>query len=125
MSILTSAWLDSIQELSGVTEDMPDTGGDSNSDRHLFKVLGGLGSDVKHILASQERSRQDTNTLRMEVQQEMNEVRARIDKEMSDLSVRVSRLETFNTKILAVVGFVLPAVIFGGQLVAPWLLAKF
>ena len=121
MTTLTSLWLDSIQELREGLDDMPDTS-DSNSDRHLFKVLGGLGSDVKHIIASQERSRQDTNTLRMEVQQEMNNLNSKIEKELSDLTGRVSKLETFNTKMLTVVGLVVPTAIFGGQLLGPWIL---
>lgn len=117
--VYTTAWLDSVQEQG---EMMPDTS-DSNSDRHLFKVLGGLGSDVKHILATQERGRQDVQQLRIEVQQEMHSLNTRIDKELADLNGRVSKLETFNTKMLTIVGLVLPVAIFLGQLLAPWLLA--
>ena len=115
----TSDWLDSVQEIG---DDMPD----SNSDRHLFKVLGSLGSDVKHSLSLLERSRQDTTQLRLDMKGDIHEMRTEfktsLDKQSADhvqLQERVDKLETFQTKIMAWATILIPAAIIVGQALAP------
>lgn len=115
----TTAWLDSVQEYGN---DMPD----SNSDRHLFKVLGSLGSDVKHSLSLLERSRQDTTQLRLDMKGDIHEMRTEfktsLAKQSADhvqLQERVDKLETFQTKIMAWATILIPAAIIVGQALAP------
>lgn len=115
----TSDWLDSVEE-NGI--DMPD----SNSERHLFKVLGSVGSDIKHILSTQERSRSDTAQLRLDMRNDVHEMRAEfktsLEKQIADhnlLQDRVDKLETFQTKIMAWATILIPAAIIVGQALAP------
>ena len=115
----TSDWLDSVEENGN---DMPD----SNSERHLFKVLGSVGSDIKHILSTQERSRADTTQLRLDMRNDVHEMRAEfktsLEKQIADhnlLQDRVDKLETFQTKIMAWATILIPAAIIVGQALAP------
>lgn len=119
----TTTWLDSFQSLG---DDMPD----SNSDRHLFKVLGSLGSDVKHTLSLIERSRDDTAQLKADLKSDMVEVRAdfkaltaKMAVDYEHISMRVDKLETFQTKVIAWAMIIIPAAIVVGQALAPAVLA--
>ena len=122
MPTQTTAWLDSITELSIMDEQMTD----SNSDRHLFKVLGALGSDVKHSLSLLERSRQDTTQMRLDLKQEMNDIKAEFtrsldaaNKDHTLLADRVDKLEAFQTKMMAYMTILIPVAIAVGQFLAP------
>ena len=112
----TSDWLDSVQEYG---LDMPD----SNSDRHLFKVLGSLGSDVKHSLSLLERSRQDTTQLRLDMKSDLNDISMKFGKNIDELNDRVDKLESFQTKIVAYMSVLIPIAIVVGQVVAPMIVA--
>ena len=105
---------------------MDDNMPDSNADRHLFKVLGALGSDVKHSLSLLERSRQDNTQLRIDMKQDTNDLKTELIKAMdvlrqdhSALSDRVDKLETFQTKIMAWAAVLIPLALVLGQAIAP------
>ena len=123
MPTQTTAWLDSITELSNMEDEIMT---DSNADRHLFKVLGSLGSDVKHSLSLLERSRQDTTQLRMDMKAETNDIKIEFVKHIDSLrrdhgalTDRVDKLEAFQTKMVAYMTILIPVAIAVGQVLAP------
>lgn len=129
MPTRTTEWLDSVQEyVEDFGEDMPET----NVDRQLFKVLGALGSDVKHVLSIQERSRQDAAQLRMDMRQDTAEVKNELknaienmQKAHAALDKRVSAIEAWQTKMMAYMTILIPVAITVGNYVLPIILGAF
>lgn len=125
----TTAWLDYLTELS---TNMTEHSSDSNSDRHLFKVLGALGSDVKHSLSLLERSRQDTTQLRLDIKQDTHDLKAEFKQSIDQISnahrmleTRVEKIEQWQTRMMAYMTILIPASIMVGQAIAPKLLQLF
>lgn len=81
------------------------------SDNEVFRLLGVLSADVKHILAGLERSRQDVDELRKDV-----------DKSTQQLGDRLTKVEKFNTRVLAYASLVVPVLIAVVQWGVPALL---
>lgn len=56
----------------------------------LYRLLGELGADMKHVIRALETNRTETRTLRTELLEETD-----------SLNQRLSKVETFNTRVLA------------------------
>lgn len=78
----------------------------------VFALLGELRADVKHILAGLERNKAD-----------MKELKEEVDEANSKLNDRLTRVEKFNTKVIAYASVLLPVLMIVLQWGIPALLA--
>ncbi|WFG40845.1 hypothetical protein ParaKuw1_00012 [Paracoccus phage ParKuw1] len=84
----------------------------TNDQAAVFALLGELRADVKHILAGLESNRRETARLRDEMQDETEK-----------LNQRLTKVERFNTKVIAYASIALPVAITVLQWGVPALLA--
>lgn len=75
---------------------------DTWDQRAVFKLLGELSADVKHILSALDRSKMETEKLREEVH-----------KETDDLKKRLTKVEKFNVRVLTYASIALPVLTVG------------
>lgn len=78
----------------------------------VFALLGELRADVKHILAGLERNKED-----------MKELRSEMEQDTKQLNERLSKVEKFNTKVIAYASVLLPVLMIVLQWGIPALLA--
>lgn len=78
----------------------------------VFTLLGELRADVKHILAGLERNKED-----------MKELRSEMEQDTKQLNDRLSKVEKFNTKVIAYASVLLPVLMIVLQWGIPALLA--
>lgn len=78
----------------------------------LYKMLGELSADMKHVLRSLEANRSDTAKLRDEMREE--------NEELKD---RLTRVEKFNVKVLAYASVAIPVLLAVMKWAVPALLA--
>lgn len=67
----------------------------------LYRLLGELSADVKHILSALERNQRETDKLREEFREETDEVKDRLTK-----------VEKFNVRVLTYASISLPILTF-------------
>ena len=67
----------------------------------LYRLLGELSADVKHILSALERNQRETEKLREEFREETDEVKDRLNK-----------VEKFNVRVLTYASISLPILTF-------------
>lgn len=67
----------------------------------LYRLLGELSADVKHILSALERNQRETEKLREEFREETDEVKDRLTK-----------VEKFNVRVLTYASISLPILTF-------------
>ena len=63
----------------------------------LYRLLGELSADVKHILSALERNQKETEKLRKEFREETDEIQDRL-----------SKVERFNVRVLTYASIALP-----------------
>lgn len=78
----------------------------------VFALLGELRADVKHILAGLERNKED-----------MKELRSEMEQDTQKLNDRLTKVEKFNTKVIAYASVLLPVLMIVLQWGIPALLA--
>lgn len=78
----------------------------------IYRILGELSADMKHVLRALQDSRDDTAKLRDEVREEN-----------ADLKARLTKVEKFNVKVLAYASLALPVLIAGLNWAVPALIA--
>lgn len=84
----------------------------TNDQAAVFALLGELRADVKHILSGLHRSKE-----------EMKDLRADIEQDTKQLNDRLSKVEKFNTKVIAYASVALPVLMIVLQWGIPALLA--
>lgn len=83
-----------------------------NDQSGLYKMLGELSADMKHVLRSLEANRSDTAKLRDEMREE--------NEELKD---RLTRVEKFNVRVLAYASVAIPVLLAVMKWAVPALLA--
>lgn len=78
----------------------------------LYRLLGELSADMKHVLRSLEANRSDTAKLRDEMREENEELKERLTK-----------VEKFNVKVLAYASVAIPILLAVMKWAVPALLA--
>ncbi|WFG40892.1 hypothetical protein ParaMal1_00008 [Paracoccus phage ParMal1] len=78
----------------------------------LYRLLGELSADMKHVLRSLEANRNDTAKLRDEMREENEELKERLTK-----------VEKFNVKVLAYASVAIPILLAVMKWAVPALLA--
>lgn len=84
----------------------------TNDQVAVFALLGELRADVKHILAGLERNKED-----------MKELRSEMEQDTKQLNERLSKVEKFNTKVIAYASVLIPVLMIVLQWGIPALLA--
>jgi len=84
----------------------------TNDQTAVFALLGELRSDVKHILSGLHQSKEEMKDLRYDIEQDT--------KQLND---RLSKVEKFNTKVIAYSSVSLPVLMIALQWGIPALLA--
>ena len=84
----------------------------TNGQTAVFALLGELRSDVKHILSGLHQSKEEMKDLRYDIEQDT--------KQLND---RLSKVEKFNTKVIAYSSVSLPVLMIALQWGIPALLA--
>ena len=93
-------------KLDSVERDM------TNDQAAVFTLLGELRADVKHILSGLRQSKE-----------EMKDLRAEIEQDTQQLNDRLSKVEKFNTKVIAYASVLLPVLMIVLQWGIPAMLA--
>lgn len=84
----------------------------TNDQASVFALLGELRADVKHILSGLQQSKQ-----------EMKDLREDIEQDTQRLNYRLTKVEKFNTKVIAYASVALPVLMIVLQWGIPALLA--
>ena len=84
----------------------------TNDQTAVFALLGELRSDVKHILSGLHQSKEEMKDLRYDIEQDT--------KQLND---RLSKVEKFNTKVIAYSSVSLPVLMIALQWGIPALIA--
>lgn len=84
----------------------------TNDQAAVFALLGELRADVKHILSGLQQSKQ-----------EIKDLRADIEVDTKQLNARLTKVEKFNTRIVAYASVALPVLMIALQWGIPALLA--
>ena len=84
----------------------------TNDQAAVFALLGELRADVKHILSGLQQSKQ-----------EIKDLRADIEQDTQRLNARLTKVEKFNTKVIAYATVALPVLMIVLQWGIPTLLA--
>ena len=84
----------------------------TNEQAAVFALLGELRADVKHILSGLQQSKQ-----------EIKDLRADIEQDTQRLNARLTKVEKFNTKVIAYATVALPVLMIVLQWGIPTLLA--
>lgn len=84
----------------------------TNDQAAVFAILGELRADVKHILSGLQQSKE-----------EMKDLRAEVERDTAQLNERLSKVEKFNTKVLAYASAALPMLMIVLEWGIPALLA--
>ena len=87
---------------------------DLNDQRAVFKLLGELSADVKHILTALVRSERETEQLREEVRNETASIKERLDK-----------VERFNTRVITYASIAVPIAMAVVSWAVPAVLSRF
>lgn len=90
----------------------------------LFQLLGSLSADMKHVLRSLETNRVDTARLREEVYLEVTNLREDMHLANDNITSRLSKVERFNTRVLAYASVALPVLLAVVQWGVPFILMK-
>ena len=83
----------------------------TNDQAAVFALLGELRADVKHILSGLQQSKQ-----------EIKDLRADIEQDTQRLNARLTKVEKFNTKVIAYATVALPVLMIVLQWGIPTLL---
>lgn len=84
----------------------------TNDQAAVFALLGELRADVKHILSGLQQSKQ-----------EIKDLRSDIEVDTKQLNARLTKVEKFNTRIVAYASVALPVLMIALQWGIPALLA--
>ena len=94
--------------------------GDESKSVMLYRVLGEVSADIKHLVTSTNTIREDQRVLRDDMKSEMRELRKETQSDISEIKLRLDAVERFNIKVLAYASVAAPVILAAVN----WLLPK-
>jgi len=76
----------------------------------MYRVLGELSADMKHVVNSTRAIRDDQQVLRNDIKSEMRELRKETQADILEMKLRIDAVEKFNVKILAYASIAVPLI---------------